>query len=107
MPSPSCRRCASPRIRRVKAVGLAQRVVRELTSLRRYLCLACGHRGWASGHVPWEDPAPAGAPRSARPIESRDHAERRQRRARFALSLVIAIGAGAVVALAVSGLFGP
>jgi hypothetical protein len=107
MSAPACHRCASLRLRRVKAVGLVQRLVRELTPLRRYHCLACGHRGWSSGHVPWEDPTPGLPARPSRPLETRDRVEARRRRTRFALSLVIAIGAGALVALVVSGVIGP
>jgi hypothetical protein len=103
----ACDRCTSNRIRRIKASGLVQRIIRELTPLRRYLCLDCGHRGWAAGHVPWEDPAPLRTPRPARPLEQRDLEEAAQRRFRFAASLVVAILAGAVVALLVSGFFGP
>lgn len=104
---PSCDRCSSNRILRVKASGLVQRTIRELTPLRRYLCLDCGHRGWASGHIPWEDPSPQLAPRPSRPLEQRDLEEAARRRARFIGSLVVATLAGALVALVVSGHFGP
>jgi len=104
---PACDSCTSVRIRRIKARGLLQRLVRETTPLRRYQCLDCGHRGWASGHVPWEDPSPSRTPRPARPLEQRDLVAAGQRRFRFLASLVLAIGAGAVVALLVSGVFGP
>jgi len=103
MPNLACNRCTSNRIRRVKASGLLQRTIRELTPLRRYLCLDCGHRGWASGHVPWEDPAPLRTPRPTRPLEQRDMEEAARRRLRFVASLAVAILAGAVVALLVTG----
>jgi hypothetical protein len=103
---PACHRCTSNRIRRIKATGLVQRLVREVTPLRRYQCLDCGQRGWASGHIPWEDPSPSRTPRPARPLEQRDLVEAAQRRFRFLSSLVLAIGAGAAVALLVSGVFG-
>ena len=104
---PTCDRCTSNRIRRIKATGLGQRLVRELTPLRRYLCLECGHRGWATGHIPWEDPAPRPTPRPARPLEQRDFDEEARRRRRFVVSLVLAVGAGAAVALLASSVFGP
>jgi len=107
MGSPACQRCASTRIRRARSKGPVQRLVREATPLRRYLCLECGHRGWATGHVPWEDLAPSRTPRPSRPLEARDVVEASRRRLRFASSLVIALGAGALVALLVSGVFGP
>jgi hypothetical protein len=102
---PACDRCTSNRIRRIRATGL-ERLVRELTPLRRYQCLDCGHRGWAPGQVPWEDPASGRQPRTARPLEQRDLAEASRRRLRFLASLVLAVGAGALVALLVSGVLG-
>jgi hypothetical protein len=103
---PACERCTSTRIRRVRASGSWQRLVRAVTPLRRYLCLDCGHRGWATGRIPWEDVAPARPVRTARPLEPRDLTEASRRRLRFFASLALAVGAGALVALAVSGVLG-
>jgi hypothetical protein len=103
---PACHHCASPRIRRVRAAGPVQRLIRGATPLRRYLCLDCGHRGWATGRIPWEDVAPTRPVHTARPLEPRDLAEASRRRLRFLASLALAVGAGALVALLVSGVLG-
>jgi hypothetical protein len=103
MSTPTCLRCGSDRIRRARARTGWQQLLRAVTPLRRYACLACGHRGWTSArlsHRSHADQAPPPAPQSslARPLESRDHRARWRRRMRVIATIVAALVLGAVAA---------
>ena len=98
---PSCRRCGSTVLRRARARTPWQQLVRELTSLHRYACGQCHHRGWTFADVPYgEFPLVAGGlgqvPR--RPLEDRDVVAFRREHARRLGAVLLALMLGALLA---------
>jgi hypothetical protein len=91
-----CERCHSTRVRRVHADGLWQRLLRSVTSRRRYACSDCGHRGWISQQPGREQSTPASAHRipRGRPLESRDFRASRRKTLQgvYAVALAVLLG---------------
>jgi hypothetical protein len=100
---PSCRRCGSTVLRRARARTWWQQLVRELTSLHRYACGECHHRGWTFADVPYGDfPRAAGelalSPMPNRPLEERDVLAFRREHARRLGAVLLALMLGALLA---------
>ena len=102
MPASSfvCPRCSSPKVRRARTHGEWQRLVRRLTSLRRYACGGCGHRGWTTHPLEHDHGGGTKSDRTARgrQLESRDIRATHTQRLRVAMAVGFATLLGALAA---------
>ncbi len=100
MDAPTCQKCGSEDLRRAHAHGRLRRLYRRLTGRSRYQCQACHHRGWTD--LPVQARGADGGPLRAgtgRRTERRDLVAHRVARLRLALTVLVAMLLGALVAV--------
>lgn len=101
MSSPaSCDRCGSTRLRHARSHNFVHRLVRAWSDWDRYACGDCGHRGWRKGRLPRRERTSPQQERSApgRRLERRDARMRQRRLLRLALTVVVGLALGYLVA---------